>query len=176
MKRPGRRRGTLKCAGLTLSLLFAAALAVSLMTESKYCKNTGSTGCVFLALSEGCVGFGKLPIAVPEYMKQGWIVEHSQPDFWSFCHTQIRLALSHPRPFGAHNVAVIPLWIPVLLFAVPTAILFWRDRRFPPGHCPRCGYDLTGNVTGVCSECGTAVPPGGSSAFLRGTGRKPRLN
>jgi hypothetical protein len=24
--------------------------------------------------------------------------------------------------------------------------------------CQQCGYDLTGNVTGVCPECGTAVP------------------
>lgn len=26
---------------------------------------------------------------------------------------------------------------------------------FPPGHCQSCGYDLTGNVSGVCPECGT---------------------
>jgi hypothetical protein len=25
--------------------------------------------------------------------------------------------------------------------------------------CVRCGYDLTGNVSGVCSECGTAAKP-----------------
>ena len=25
-----------------------------------------------------------------------------------------------------------------------------------PGHCP-CGYDLTGNATGVCPECGHAL-------------------
>ncbi|MGD8452221.1 MAG: hypothetical protein PVJ57_10420 [Phycisphaerae bacterium] len=35
--------------------------------------------------------------------------------------------------------------------------LAWRRRRAPrfaPGHCRECGYDLTGNVTGVCPECG----------------------
>ena len=26
-----------------------------------------------------------------------------------------------------------------------------------PGHCP-CGYDLTGNTSGVCPECGVEVP------------------
>ena len=31
-----------------------------------------------------------------------------------------------------------------------------RDRRYPPGHCLKCGYNLTGNVSGVCPECGTA--------------------
>ncbi len=28
-----------------------------------------------------------------------------------------------------------------------------RKRR-SPGHCNRCGYDLTGNVSGTCPECG----------------------
>ena len=33
---------------------------------------------------------------------------------------------------------------------------YWCDRRhrYPPGHCRRCGYDLTGNVSGTCPECG----------------------
>ena len=49
----------------------------------------------------------------------------------------------------------VPLLIPLLpiAIAIPTAWLWWRDSRHPPGHCQRCGYDLTGNVTGVCSEC-----------------------
>ncbi len=53
---------------------------------------------------------------------------------------------------------IVPLWIPILLFASATG-LAWRfyGRRFPPGHCPRCGYDLTGNVTGRCPECGAST-------------------
>ena len=27
----------------------------------------------------------------------------------------------------------------------------------PPGHCQDCGYDLTGNVSGRCPECGKAI-------------------
>jgi hypothetical protein len=30
-----------------------------------------------------------------------------------------------------------------------------RELRRRQGRCPVCGYDLTGNVSGVCSECGT---------------------
>ncbi len=49
----------------------------------------------------------------------------------------------------------LPLWLPLLVFAIPTAILWHRDRRrSPPGHCQQCGYDLTGNESGVCPECG----------------------
>ena len=32
-------------------------------------------------------------------------------------------------------------------------------RRPRPGRCPDCDYDLTGNVSGICPECGTLVPP-----------------
>lgn len=57
------------------------------------------------------------------------------------------------------QTVTVPCWIPLLLVAIPTAILWWLDRRrIPPGHCQRCGYDLTGNVTGVCSECGMPLP------------------
>jgi len=52
--------------------------------------------------------------------------------------------------------------LPTYLFifagvAIPTILLWWRDRPFPAGHCQQCGYDLTGNVSGRCPECGTAV-------------------
>ena len=32
-----------------------------------------------------------------------------------------------------------------------------RYRRRRKGLCLKCGYDLTGNVSGVCPECGKAV-------------------
>ena len=42
----------------------------------------------------------------------------------------------------------------MLLAAILSTVLAWHlDRRPLPGHCP-CGYDLRGNVSGVCPECG----------------------
>ena len=53
------------------------------------------------------------------------------------------------------TLVVVPLWMLLGLFLVPTAFLWWRDRnRRPPGHCRNCGYDLTGNTSGRCPECG----------------------
>jgi hypothetical protein len=56
--------------------------------------------------------------------------------------------------------ASLPLWIPLLAVAVPTGIAFQRLARRCPGRCSTCGYDLTGNTSGVCPECGgtTRIP------------------
>ena len=49
------------------------------------------------------------------------------------------------------------MWMVFLAALIPTA-LAWRKLRRPlPGHCRKCGYNLTGNVTGKCSECGAVV-------------------
>jgi hypothetical protein len=67
---------------------------------------------------------------------------------------------SHTRPLAVRWTATavtVPCWSLLLLASVPTAFGWWSGRRFPSGHCPTCGYDLTGNVSGVCPECGTAV-------------------
>jgi hypothetical protein len=54
------------------------------------------------------------------------------------------------------GAAVLPYWLLLLPIALPTAVLWWRDRRrFPAGHCAKCGYNLTGNVSGRCPECGS---------------------
>jgi hypothetical protein len=88
------------------------------------------------------------------------MVSHSSPDFLTFSLKQIRLVFSEGLlPFSPGNrMAVIPLWIPFLLFAMPTAFLWWLDRRrISPGHCRQCGYNLTGNLSGVCPECGEEI-------------------
>lgn len=56
------------------------------------------------------------------------------------------------------RTSAYPLW-PVA--AIPCGILAWgalADRcRNRAGGCAYCGYDLTGNVSGVCPECGEAT-------------------
>ena len=50
-----------------------------------------------------------------------------------------------------------PLW--VVLWA--WLWVRWRNRllmAYQGHHCLECGYDLTGNVSGRCSECGAEVP------------------
>ena len=53
------------------------------------------------------------------------------------------------------DVMSCPLWIPALAVGGGMYVT-WRA-RVPRGHCRRCRYDLTGNVSGVCPECGVEV-------------------
>jgi len=55
---------------------------------------------------------------------------------------------------GRSWYVVIPATLPVGLSAALIGLSFWR--RHPKGHCPKCGYDLSG-ITDQCPECGRAV-------------------
>jgi len=46
---------------------------------------------------------------------------------------------------------------PAFLVILGRLLVGWSHQR--AGHCPSCSYDLTGNTSGTCPECGFAVPP-----------------
>lgn len=51
----------------------------------------------------------------------------------------------------------VPLW--GLLMTTATLPLFFLRRPRPDyPACPTCSYNLTGNVSGLCPECGTPIP------------------
>lgn len=64
-----------------------------------------------------------------------------------------------PGTFGTHQETCVSLaWLLVLFGGSGVSFAIrGRRRRAEPGRCPRCEYDLTGNVSGVCPECGTKV-------------------
>ncbi len=55
-----------------------------------------------------------------------------------------------------------PAWIPPVLLAVWSWFLarplIEQRRRRRNNLCATCGYDLTGNVSGRCPECGEQIP------------------
>ena len=65
------------------------------------------------------------------------------------------------RPGGGEKDHVsIPLWMPLSASALASWLSFLVAERLRRkiGCCKNCGYNLTGNTTGVCPECGTAAP------------------
>jgi len=149
-------------------MLIAVAWIVSFFFQFEYFLKQKKTGASFLGspgytftlgmwLSEGAAGVGyRWPGG------QGWQIAKSSvitmEDTW--------LPFFDPSGQDARNwngvpLVILPLWIPFLIVAIPTGVLWRRDRRIPQGHCQECGYSLTGNTSGVCPECGTAVnsPP-----------------
>ena len=63
---------------------------------------------------------------------------------------------------GAHHV-IFPLWPLVLMLLILPMVRegqsIRRRHRQASRRCVTCGYNLTGNTSGVCPECGTAVQP-----------------
>ncbi|MCB9850627.1 MAG: hypothetical protein H6817_07970 [Phycisphaerales bacterium] len=61
-------------------------------------------------------------------------------------------------------VAAFPAWwlfVPAVLLLIPlmVAITSYRRRMRRQRYCRACDYDLTGNHSGICPECGTPLSP-----------------
>lgn len=55
------------------------------------------------------------------------------------------------------GMVFIPHWLINLIAWSIFVVLWHRTRRHSEGCCPKCGYDLQGNASGTCSECGEAL-------------------
>jgi hypothetical protein len=80
---------------------------------------------------------------------------------------------SNPTPQNTLRVDVT--YIPYALIVAASGSLALLSRRLTrrrtrPGCCARCGYELTGNRSGVCPECGTPTGARAGSAAPRAAG------
>lgn len=144
----------LKWVGLLSCVLLVAAFAVSGRWHIGYMVQRGPF-VAQVALDEGFlriywwsdVPLGQVPTGWDVYDLQTWRFDSRLLPFLS---DQIGSA-------SLDNVGV-PLYL-LFLGLVGGTVLCWRADRPTPavGICPRCGYDLTGNVSGRCPECGCAI-------------------
>jgi hypothetical protein len=62
---------------------------------------------------------------------------------------------------GVHvtqTTVIVPMWVPAVLTLLTLAATRLARGRSPAHDCcKRCGYNLTGNVSGRCPECGCAT-------------------
>lgn len=80
----------------------------------------------------------------------GWFDARKRP----IHSTSGQLATGEARSLEIRLNKVVPALAVLPLLSVARPLLRSRRRR---SGCPSCAYDLTGNVSGVCPECGTAV-------------------
>ncbi len=144
---PSRLRRVLISAGLVRCVLMGAAGAGSVVWPVGY-----SRGRTVLKLSEGSVWVYRHSRHIADLLEQGPSVD------WDFDDDPSIMWLPGVvRTWWLGTVVNIPLWIPLVVLAVLTAVLWSRDRRPPKGFCQRCGYNLTGLTEPRCPECGEVI-------------------
>ena len=98
----------------------------------------------------------------------GWPQYRSDPVFlrWSGLGVEYRgyrFGTDAHQDFAGRLIQIPCAYLVAVSMVLPiTWFRSWRRRcriaaRARAGRCARCGYDLTGNVSGVCPECGTPV-------------------
>jgi len=86
-------------------------------------------------------------------LRPGWDVQWSTAQRSPYTHEIAAALLSENVPGFA---IAVPLWVVLALLGLPTGYL-WLSRPVDPYACTTCGYNLTGNVSGICPECGTPI-------------------
>ena len=156
-RKPSRLRRWMKWVGLVGCGVIVLAGVLSFFWNISYASAYGfvSIRSGHLAIKWDVIGASK-PIDMLEPhvystgpMGEGYVAfdDHFIPRWW----------LSWEGWSSYSGRAVLPLWTALVLIGSVTAILWYRDHRPRPGHCQRCGYDLTGNVSGRCPECGKMI-------------------
>ncbi len=161
MRSPGRRVRVLKWTFAAASALLIVLWVISLFAAPTV-RWQHAAGEVAVVIRQGKVTlatFGCLPWynadaavvdRVTEFLKEGVANDYG-------------LQWPYTLDIGGRGSVIVrlttvPLWLPLISALFAMAVLWWLDRRrVRPGHCGRCGYDLTGNISGVCPECGAAV-------------------
>jgi hypothetical protein len=163
MRRRSRTRRMVKWVGTCLSVLILVAALMSLRFTVSCWSSSGN--------SVGWLANGGIDLVLTSRTGPKLDAPEARPDAsWGIHITRSTGPLPAEwrwKPYvGSHSFAQgettlfiwIPLWLPFVICATPSCLLWWLDRRRTrTGFCVECGYDLTGNVSGWCPECGTPI-------------------
>ena len=139
MRRRSRLLRIAKWGGAAACGVVSLARVISFFVTLEF-RFDGVSSC---ALYAGCI-----------YWDDGYYVSMERPDGWYVDRTHAPMQIFVLPRWNGRFRFLVPLWIVMVLGGAVTGLLFRLHRRRPaPGHC-RCGYDLTGNVSGTCPECG----------------------
>ena len=72
----------------------------------------------------------------------------------------VAIAAGSSYSLGLKANGSIVAWLALFLWfgVIPAALAWYRRKRTLPGCCLICGYNLTGNLSRICPECGVPIP------------------
>jgi hypothetical protein len=158
MSRPRRRfRRIAKWIGTAVSVFTAVVYILCIPTVGS------RSACVILSMDSGLWMFGAGEVV---FSSNSATPREIRTEFWGPKPLDWGYTVQADKGRFAYGIRMpnwnglkwirMPLWLPFIVFAAPTTYLWHRDRRrIPPGHCHSCNYNLTGNTSGICPECGT---------------------
>jgi hypothetical protein len=157
MPRLSRQLRICKWAGTLGCLLIVTAFVWSMFWMASYSWMTKGAAYV-VTLSDGLMTLGR--DSLQPFCFPGWQLE-SQGELWQ-SRFPFPVVPSIRQPLPGYHLVILPLWLPLLVLLIPTLAFLVRDawtarRRPRPGFCRQCDYDLTGNVSGRCPECGLEI-------------------
>jgi hypothetical protein len=142
-------------------LVFMASLPAGLASMfDSYPTLVAATGIIFSIVIASITGSWKAFLV----MLSGTVVATAADRFLPY--------VPGPDQIPGFGIAILHLSIVATLLFTTLATIAARER---PGVCKSCGYDLAGNVGGVCPECGVdALHPPLHPFDLEVTGERPR--
>ncbi|HUU95965.1 MAG TPA: hypothetical protein VM487_09500 [Phycisphaerae bacterium] len=99
------------------------------------------------------------PLILITLAMSGWLTATHGWDIYQDYLDDVKQQIPFTRDVLAFRATFValPLFVGALISLTLVAqAYFWRQ-PITPGTCPVCSYDLTGNVSGTCPECGTPI-------------------
>jgi len=127
------------------------------------------SGVVELAVLGACliVTSGYSGILLRRYCGASWtwftVLLASPGSYISALLMIVMFAVSSGGPLHGAWILLVLLMLGPALISVPAVVCGWRPWSAPDREaesrtfCAECGYNLTGNVSGVCPECGRQI-------------------
>ena len=141
------RRGLRRIGTALIALILVIGLGSALWTIGY---NTGAGQCI--AVGGGAIQYSEGGLT--NWNTRLFIEPSAYGWFLAFVPGQI----TSTGAFGSWRLWTFPLWIPLVVIGIPTLLLWHVEQcSAPPGYCQTCTYDLTGNTSGFCPECGAAT-------------------
>lgn len=124
-----------------------------------------STSAMVIRFGQGVLTLEYWSYPITREWRQIWLTAEFStswlPDIWcteeyDYSRT-LRMGRGTAVLIGRTSGCMLPLWIPFSFFVFVAFIQRCRWKSSEDGLCVGCGYNLRGNVTGVCPECARPI-------------------